>query len=148
MLPQRNTLILRLILIVVLALTFVWMSFEDTDTTFVLLLSANVTIAAAVLWLFRTYGGVPVPFGQFVLGGALLGAVSGAGIAVLAAFLMFFKNAWHAHLFPDFPLPMIGGMAARAFAWGIAGALFGLALALFALAAAAAKYQPQNGDGA
>ncbi len=140
MLPQRNTLILRLILIVVLALTFAWMSFEDTDTAFVVLLASSVALTVALHWAFDSYGGVPIPLGQFVLGGALLGAVTGATTAVLAAFLMFFKNAWHAHLFPDFPLPMIGSMAARAFAWGIAGALFGLGLALWVVAAVAAKH--------
>lgn len=148
MLPKRNTLLLRVIVIILLAVTFLWMSIEDADTTFVMLLSVNLALSAALLWAFRRYGGVAFTPRMFMMGAALVGAVTGAGVSLIAVGLMFFKNAWHSHLFPDFPLPMLGDMAARAFPWAGAGALFGLAVALLALAAATAKYDQSRGDGA
>lgn len=146
MLPKRNTLLLRVIVIILLAITFLWMSFEDADTTFVMLLAVNLALSGALLWAFRRYGGVALTPRTFLIGAALLGAVTGASVSLIAAGLMFFKNAWHSHLFPDFPLPMIGGMAARAFPWAVAGLLFGLAVALLAVSAATAKYIPSHGD--
>jgi hypothetical protein len=43
---------------------------------------------------------------------------------------MFFKNARHGHLFPDYTLEMMLAMLSRAPAWAIAGGLFGLSLGL------------------
>jgi len=148
MLPQRNTLLLRLIVIILLVIAFLWMSFEDADTTFVMLLSVNLALSGVLLWAFRRYGGVALVPRAFLMGAALLGAVTGASVSLIAVALMFFKNAWHSHLFPDFPLPMLGDMAARAFVWAGSGALFGIAVALLALAAATARYTQSGGDGA
>lgn len=140
-LPVRGTLALRLIVIALAAVTFLWMSFEDQHAHIVALLSACLALALAMLWAVRRYDGEPLPARTFLLLGVMLGAVTGAGASLIAAALMFFKNAWHAHAFPDFPLPMIGAMASRAFPWAAGGALIGLAVALFLLAAAVRRYR-------
>jgi hypothetical protein len=57
-----------------------------------------------------------------------LAGVCGALASVL---LMFLKTAWHSHIFPDYPLPMMAAMAARAPAWAAAGAALALALVLW-----------------
>lgn len=60
----------------------------------------------------------------------LLGALIGLGAALFAALLMLLKTALHAHLFPDYSLPLIAAMLARAPVWAAAGALLGLGIAL------------------
>lgn len=61
---------------------------------------------------------------------ALLGAIVGLSAALFATLLMLLKTALHAHLFPDYSLPLIAAMTARAPVWAVAGALMGLGIAL------------------
>ena len=58
----------------------------------------------------------------------LLGALTGLGTAPAAALLMLFKNALHAHVFPDYPPGLVLAVLERAPAWALAGALAGLGL--------------------
>ncbi|MCC7208707.1 MAG: hypothetical protein IT323_15475 [Anaerolineae bacterium] len=58
------------------------------------------------------------------------GALIGAGGAFGAAGLMFLKTALHAHPYPDFSPLLMLAMIERAPAWGVAGALAGLGLAV------------------
>lgn len=140
-LPVRGTLALRLIMIALAALTFLWMSFEDQHAHIVALLSACLALTLVMLWAVRRYGDAPLPTRAALMLGVMLGAVTGAGASLIAAVLMFFKNAWHAHAFPDFPLPMIGAMASRAFPWAAGGALMGLAAALLIIAVSVRRYR-------
>jgi hypothetical protein len=66
--------------------------------------------------------------------GLLLGAADGLGTSVATAVLMFFKNARHAHVFPDYPAGMIIAVLERAPLWAAAGALAGLSIGLAWLA--------------
>lgn len=111
-----------------------WLSVEDLVTwpaaLFGLGLSSLIVILSTLdkirgRWLARRY--VPVL-------GLLLGAAVGAGTGVTAAGLMFFKNAMHAHVFPDYPAGLILAMLGRAPLWAAAGALAGLGLGLAWLA--------------
>jgi hypothetical protein len=61
-----------------------------------------------------------------VAGGALVGAWS----LLCVVGLMFFKTAWHSHLVPDYPLPMMAAMLARLPVWAVVGALVGAGFAL------------------
>jgi hypothetical protein len=112
----------------------VWLSVEDVvmwpAALFGLGLSSLIVILSTLdkirgRWLARRY--VPVL-------GLLLGAAVGLGTGVTAAGLMFFKNAMHAHVFPDYPAGLILAMLERAPLWMAAGALAGLGLGLAWLA--------------
>jgi hypothetical protein len=43
---------------------------------------------------------------------------------------MLFKDARHAHLYPDYPPPILGAMLARLPAWSLAGGLATVGLAI------------------
>jgi hypothetical protein len=113
---------------------FVWLSVEDVATWPAVLFGLGLSSLIVILltlakirgrWLARRY--VPL----FSL---LLGAAVGFGTAITTAGLMFFKNARHAHVFPDYPAGMMLAMLERAPLWAAAGALAGLSIGLAWLA--------------
>lgn len=103
-------------------LSLLWLSVEDATA-----LPAAVLGTAASSLL--TLGAHPSQRSWLAL--LLAGAIAGAGSAIMAALLMFFKTAWHAHIVPDFPLPMILAMLERAPLWAVAGVLVGAAWGLW-----------------
>jgi len=106
-----------------------WMRWEDQDASAAALLGLLGASALALLWL----GAQPLLYRLGACSRAtLLGILAGVGAAPLSAVLMLFKNAWHGHLFPDYPLGMVLALLERAPAWALAGALAGLALGLLA----------------
>ncbi len=60
--------------------------------------------------------------------------MTGLGGSVATAGLMFFKNARHAHVFPDYPAGMLLATLERAPMWAAAGGLIGLSVGLGCLA--------------
>lgn len=104
-------------------LLLLWLGAEDTHTLPVALLGASGALLSVGGALARAYAG------QWQACGALLptasGGLIGAAGALLTTFLMFFKNSWHAHPFPDYPLSMLLDMLGRAPVWAAAGALLG-----------------------
>jgi hypothetical protein len=111
-------------------ITFFWMSVEDTSAVTVAILGSGLAVFLMLWWLGQQYGGqrFSLRLGLLVL--MLSGAIVGGGAVVLITFLMFFKTAWHAHLFPDYPIEMMLAMLMRLPVWGIAGALLGLGVGL------------------
>jgi prepilin signal peptidase PulO-like enzyme (type II secretory pathway) len=103
-----------------------WLSIEDTTTLPVTILGTGASVVGVWLWLTTRYHGQDMG----LLLWAVLGASMGMGAIVCATALMFFKTAWHSHLYPDFPTPMLLAMLARVPWWAIAGAMLGLAVAL------------------
>jgi hypothetical protein len=125
---------LRWLVIVCGLVIFLWMGPEDNHLGRVTLLGTISALLAVIYWTLRALGGKVIP-GRYVPPlGMLLGALTGLGASVSTALLMFFKNVWHAHLFPDFPAGLIGAMLERAPVWMLAGGLAGLGLGLIWLA--------------
>lgn len=114
----------RLAALIYGALLLGWLSLEDNGVLSVALLGTGLAA-----WL--TYFGVWRFFPQHRLSAPsmiAMGFVGGAGGALGTTALMFFKTAWHGHLFPDYPFGMMIAMLQRVPVWGGAGAMVGLAL--------------------
>ena len=124
----------RLIALAAGLITLVWLSLEDQHIGPVLLLGTALAVLITSLTTFDKLGGRVIPGRYVPAAGALIGAVIGLGASVSTALLMFFKNALHAHVFPDYPPGMILAMLQRGPLWLAAGALAGLGLALLWLA--------------
>jgi hypothetical protein len=107
-------------------MALIWFGLEDAHSAPVALLAT----ALALLLLANFYESYPQNWHKaslWIFTGALAGALS----ALNSTLLMFFKTAWHAHPFPDYPLPMLIAMLERAPVWAIAGALIGLGIHLW-----------------
>ncbi len=117
------------------AILFVWLALEDQNALAPAVLGAVGAMLFGLRWILMRMGGKPIHTQTAVIGAILWGAAAGAGGAGMAAILMFFKTAWHAHVFPDYPLPMIIEMLGRSPAWAASGALGALAVIVFRLAA-------------
>jgi hypothetical protein len=111
------------------ALLFFWMSSEQNTLWVVSAFGAGLAVLG-LAGLAMRYGA-----GQVFRNRLGLGLVFGAGSGFCAVWvtlgLMIFKNAWHSHALPDFPAPVVLGLADRLWAWTLAGALWGLGLALW-----------------
>lgn len=112
-----------------------WMSLEDTHTEPVVVLGVAFSLLVSLRTLLRRLGGQGVTIRQFLLILAFSGGLFGVGASISTALLMFFKNAWHAHLFLDFPPGIMLAILERAPAWGLAGVLIGIGIGLSWLAA-------------
>lgn len=111
-------------------LVFFWLGPEDDHIWPVTLIGLAGGLLGVTAWL----NGRALSLRWLPLTGVLLGALAGGGTSVLTVLLMLFKNARHAHLYPDFSAPLMGEVLVRAPVWGMAGALVGFGAALFWLA--------------
>jgi hypothetical protein len=109
---------------------FVWFSLEDNAVLPVALLGAGTALLYAVLTLWRRLGGRRLHRRTMLIGALLVGAAVGLGGVVCTTFLMFFKTALHAHIFPDYPPAQLLAMLERAPVWAAAGALAALGVVL------------------
>jgi hypothetical protein len=121
---------LRLVVIAYSIVLLLWMSLEDVQVGPVAALGAGFSALVTLHLALRRLGGTALTARQLGLAAALGGGVTGAGASLCTALLMFFKNAWHAHTFPDFPPGLMLAILERAPAWGLAGMLIGIGLAL------------------
>lgn len=128
----------RLLIIGLGGVLFFWTRIEDNDVLFVAAAGWGTSFLIALLWLLREPR--ELSRRQFFLGGPLLGTAVGIGAALCTALLMLIKNGLHGHVFPDFPFGVILGILERAPAWSLAGALFGLGLALAWLTLASSNH--------
>jgi hypothetical protein len=131
----RRTLWLRWNMIACAVAIFVWSTPEEDRLVFPALLGAWLAVSLLWRWLISRYSGHTLQGIRLVSSAALFGAASGALSSVGAVLLMLFKDARHAHLYPDYPPPILGAMLARLPAWSLAGTLaaVGAALLLSAL---------------
>lgn len=113
---------------------FVWLSLEDTTTGPVLLFGLCLSLLIVLLTTFDKLGGQRVALRYILPLFAGMGILSGLGTGIAVAGLMFFKNARHAHLFPDYPPQMMIAVLERGPVWGLAGGLIGVSMALAWLA--------------
>jgi hypothetical protein len=121
---------LRLIVIGYAVSLLVWMSLEDTHTQPVVALGAGLSVLVSLHVILRRLGGQTLTAQQSLLVLTVGGGLAGAGASISTALLMFFKNAWHAHLFPDFPPGLMLAILERAPAWELAGLLIGMGIGL------------------
>lgn len=101
-----------------------WMSLEDNGALSVAILGTALALWLVYFGMLRYMPNHPLTMRRMSFMGLMIGASS----AICTTALMFFKTAWHGHLFPDYPFGMMIAMVQRAPVWGIAGAMFGLAL--------------------
>jgi hypothetical protein len=120
----------RLLTLIYGLMVLFWLSPEESQVWPVALLGLGVSLVGVVVTLMNKLGGKTIPASYVLPGAALVGVMVGLGASIAAAFLMFFKNALHAHLNPDFPLPLMLAVLERAPVWGLAGLLAGLGLGL------------------
>ncbi len=105
-----------------------WSGFEDTDARAAALLGFFAATSATLFLLGRTSWLWP---GKSVLpDAALAGTLLGALSAIATAALMLFKNLRHAHIYPDYPTPMLLAMLERVPLWALAGGLAGIGIGL------------------
>lgn len=120
----------RLFIISYGLLLFVWFTPEDNHVWPATVLGLGMSVLVVTRNVMSKLGGKIIATPYVLLGAVILGVVIGAGTSVATAGLMFFKNALHAHVFVDFPTPLLLSVLERAPAWGLAGGLAGLGAAL------------------
>jgi hypothetical protein len=108
--------------------TFMWMGAEDS-VWLVTVLGLGLALLCVAHGVFRLKGRTFAPR-LWVPAAIILGAATGAGTALITMLFMVMKVSLHNHLYPDYPFPLISGIAGRLLPWTAAGALVGLALAL------------------
>lgn len=114
---------------------FIWSTPEEDRLIFPALL--GTWLAVTLLWrgVVNRFSGRTLHGHRLLIAAALFGAASGALSSICAVLLMLFKDARHAHLYPDYPPALLGAMLARLPAWSLAGALavVGIAIILAAV---------------
>jgi hypothetical protein len=142
-LPKPNRRI-RLFIIGYCLVLFVWFTPEDHHVWPATVLGLGMA-ALLVIWnVLSKLGGKIIPRQYVVLGAVILGVLVGAGTSVATAGLMFFKNALHAHLFVDYPTPLLLAVLERAPGWGLAGGLAGFGAALAWLSLRQDTHEPSH----
>jgi len=111
-----------------------WLSSEDRAIWPVTLLGSGLGLGSGVLVAVRYLAGRTLSGWRGLAALAVWAGLVGASIAPLSAALMVLKTASHAHLYPDYPLPVILDTLAHLPAWGAAGLLSGLGIGLLRLA--------------
>lgn len=113
---------------------FIWLSAEDVSVQPVTLLGWGLAFLILLLMTWGKLDGLTLNGRAILVFAVLMGSVAGLGASVATTALMFFKNAWHAHIFPDFPTGMLLATLERAPVWAAAGGFIGLSFGLGCLA--------------
>lgn len=116
------------------AVVLLWLRIEEPAVAPAVLIGWGVSGWLIADWVLRRFGGQRLAATGWCALLSLTGSAIGLGAALAAAGLMLLKNGLHGHIVPDFPFGVIAETLARMPAWGIAGLLAGLGLALALLA--------------
>lgn len=109
-------------------LSFLWLAPEDDSVLPALLLGVGLS-ALVVFWLIVRTKVYAWMYGwRALLVAAVFGALVGAGTSLGTVLLLLFKNARHAHLYPDYPPEILLETLARFPVWSLAGGLIGIGL--------------------
>jgi hypothetical protein len=119
---------LRTLLIVCGILVFIWSSAEDNRVLPAVLLGLFCSVSLMLWWMSGWYGNKTLSPRNVLLVAALFGGGIGLNTSLITTLLMFLKNVRHAHLFPDYPLPLMAAVVELAPLWGAAGILFGFGI--------------------
>lgn len=124
--PKRLSLLTLLFGIIV----FLWLTPEDS-VWFVSVLGVVLSLILAAHGIFKWVAGRTFPARIWFPAAVALGAVVGAGAVLMTMLLMLMKTSVHNHLYPDYSIGVMDGILQRIMPWTLAGALAGLAGALF-----------------
>ena len=120
--------IARLWLIGLGAFILLWTGREDNEIATVAAL--GVLLGASIVAYGMLRRGMERVSATSQLTWLAAGAAGGCLANLMSCGLMLFKNARHAHAFPDYPLPLVLDALQRLPAWALAGALVGLGASL------------------
>jgi hypothetical protein len=123
---RRSPQWLTLLTIIFGAILLFWLSVEDTGWLIVAF-GAGLSILLTLRGAFRLQRHISR---AWIVFGVVLGTLAGAGSIVATLLLMLVKTSLHGHMYPDYSFQLMISMAGRIPAWGAAGALVGLAVAL------------------
>ena len=126
--------------------TFFWLSAEDS-VWLVSLLGLILALLSVIHTVFRLASMRTFRPRMWIPGMIALGALVGAGGIVATMLIMLVKTSLHGHIYPDYPFPLISGMAERLGVWTLAGALVGLALALILYGREGSDEEDDSGGG-
>lgn len=118
----------RWALILVGIAAFFWTGIEDDRVWGAVILGVLMTGVMLAHWLTGRLGGHPLNGRQVLAAWAGFGALTGGGGVFAAVVLMAFKDARHAHPFPDYPAGLLAATLERFPIWALAGALIGSGL--------------------
>jgi hypothetical protein len=125
---------LRWAVIAVGVALLLWMSREENSVRSVTLFGLAVSSLGLAVWISDRFAGRRIPARLLPAFAVITGAVFGLSTGIVTTGLMLLKSALHSHVVPDYPPELMGAILERIPAWTVAGALSGLALALFWLA--------------
>ncbi|MBC7871379.1 MAG: hypothetical protein H7Y09_11125 [Chitinophagaceae bacterium] len=131
--PRRNRKT-RWIIILYGVGVFFWLGLEDNNVIGATLIGLVGSGLGVFLWIQERFDKYELPARYVPILTAMMGCVIGAATSLLTAGLMLFKNARHAHLFPDYPAGLMGAILSRAPTWMIVGAFWGIGIGLLWLA--------------
>jgi len=117
---------LRWALIGVGVSVFIWTGLEDDRVGVAAGLGVALTGLVLAHGLTGRIAGRMLTGAQIGAAWAGFGALMGGLGAFATVLLMAFKDARHAHPFPDSPAGLLAAMLARAPGWALAGALIGI----------------------
>lgn len=106
--------------------SFIWLGLEDNDAIGAAILGVSLSTLFTFAFLSNRFGGATIPLKVAFPSAIAAGALVGGGSALATALWMFFKNARHTHIYPDFPLTMIADVLALGPTWAIVGAMIAL----------------------
>lgn len=110
---------------------FIWSGPEEDRPIFAALLATWLALSITAWWVTGHFGDRIWRGWRLWAGFAAAGAFTGALANLCAILLMIFKDARHAHPFPDYPPALLGAMLTRFPAWAAAGTFAGLGVALW-----------------
>lgn len=113
---------------------FFWLGLEDNNVVGATLMGLIGAGLAVFLWIQERVAQQIFPARYLPLLSLIMGGLIGVGTSLLTAGLMLFKNARHAHLFPDYPAGLMGAILSRAPLWMVGGALVGIGIGFLWLA--------------
>lgn len=125
--PDRS-LALRWALIGVGIVAVVWTGPEDDRVWLASLIGVTLIGLSLAHWLTGAAAGRELVGGQIAGAWAGFGALVGGLGCTTTVLLMGFKDARHAHPFPDYPPELLAALLGRTPIWALAGALVGLGL--------------------
>lgn len=107
----------------------IWLGVEDDSVLPALLLGMMMTALGIAHPMMRARAGTMLSGTRAIAGAwTVLGLMVGGLTPSAAVILLAFKDATHAHSFPDAPAELLADVLALTPTWGIAGALIGIGL--------------------
>ncbi|MGW8144638.1 MAG: hypothetical protein ACWGN2_09605 [Anaerolineales bacterium] len=105
----------------------IWLSVEDKNTLWVVIVSGVICVWAGIWVLVRPVEGVK----RIISRHSLIGIAAGLAIAPLAILLMALKSGIHGHGTPEFSIPQMQAVLSRTPYFALSGLLIGLGTGLW-----------------